>query len=93
MSLSFNSRKARGHRHCAEEVRAEERFEYIKIKAQNYDISFMAKVFEVKCQAHYKWLNNQEKPYKHAALLAEINEIIEIDIENKEYGIARMFEA
>ena len=44
-------------------------------------------------QGYYKWLKNQEKPYKYETLLAQMKEILSEDEENENYGIVRMYQA
>jgi transposase InsO family protein len=52
----------------------------------------MCKVLGVTRQGYGKWLKAQEKPYRHAALLATIKQILAEDDENNDnYGVRRIF--
>ena len=52
----------------------------------------MCKVLGVTRQGYNKWLKTQGKPYKHEALLALINQVLEEDDENADnYGVRRIF--
>lgn len=53
----------------------------------------MSRLFSVTPQGYRKWRKNQDKPYKHARLLANIQKILAEDEENENYGMHRMFEA
>lgn len=53
----------------------------------------MSRLFSVTPQGYRKWRKNQDKPYKHARLLANIQKILTEDEENENYGTHRMFEA
>lgn len=52
----------------------------------------MCAVLGVTRQGYSKWHKSQGKPYKHEALLALINQVLEEDIENGDnYGVRRIF--
>jgi transposase InsO family protein len=53
----------------------------------------MCRLFSVTPQGYRKWRKNQDKPYKHALLLAQMYEILDEDPENENYGVERMFSA
>jgi len=53
----------------------------------------MSRLFKVTPQGYRKWRKNQDKPHKHAFLLAQMYEILAEDIENENYGFKRMYEA
>ena len=62
-------------------------------KITEYAVSFMSRMLNVTRQGYYKWLKNQDKPYKYKTLLAQMNEILSEDEENENYGIVRMYQA
>lgn len=78
-------------------MRAEERFGYIgkllKKPENKGRISFFCMALEVSRQGYYDYLKNLDKPYKYAALAAEMKKIIEEDIYNDTYGYQRMYDA
>lgn len=53
----------------------------------------MCRFLSVSAQGYRKWVKRKDLPYKHAVLLAQIQEIIREDVENENYGIRRMYEA
>ena len=68
------------------------RFEYIKDHAGKSEIALYCRVFGVSPQGYKKYLDNLDKPYKYAQLLADIRAILAEDEFNKNYGKRRMFE-
>ncbi len=44
-------------------------------------------------QGYYRYLENKNRPDKHAELLTEIQAILEEDVENDKYGRYRMIDA
>jgi len=69
------------------------RFAFIDANRDKWPVSFMCRLFRVTPQGFRKWRKNRDRPYKHAALLAMMREILAEDEENENYGIVRMYEA
>jgi hypothetical protein len=57
------------------------------------EISFYCRVLDVTRQGFYRYVEGLEKPWKYAALAAQIKEIIAEDECNDTYGYMRMHEA
>ena len=76
-----------------EEVKACLRFAFIHANRDKWPVSFMCRLFRVTPQGYRKWRKNLDRPYKHAALLAMMQDILAEDPENENYGIVRMYEA
>lgn len=68
------------------------RFEYIQNNANKGEITLYCRVLNVTPQGYDKFLKSQLRPYKYAALLANIKEILAEDIFNITYGRRRMYE-
>ena len=67
-------------------------FGFIHQNRDKYGVSRMCKVLEVSRQGYREWVKAQDVPYKHAALLALIVEILAEDDENGEnYGFWRIY--
>jgi len=58
-----------------------------------YGVAFCCQMLAVSRQGYYKWLQNRDRPYKHALLLAQMQAILDEDPENANYGIVRMHQA
>ena len=56
-------------------------------------IAVCCRVLDVSRQGFYDYLQSKNKPYKYAALVDAINEIIEEDEYNDTYGRIRMYQA
>ena len=76
-----------------EEVEAGLRFEFIDKNRDRWPVAFMCRLFGVTPGGYRKWRRNRNRPYKHAALLAMMLEILAEDEENQNYGVERMYAA
>jgi len=74
-------------------VNAEIRFQFIRMSEPDHSVAFLCRLLKVTRQGYYKWLSNQDKPYKYADLLKMIMDILGEDEENENYGAPRMFAA
>jgi len=79
-------------RRTPEEVGKRQRFDYIRTKATKGEVTVYCRVLQVTVQGYTKYVKAQEKPYKYAALLANIKKILAEDIFNQTYGKRRMYE-
>ena len=76
----------------AKEVERRLIYEFIHTKLPEYAVIEKCRVLKVTKQGYYQWARSLDKPYKYAALLAKILEVLAEDIENKEnYGARRVF--
>ena len=57
------------------------------------EIALYCRVLDVSRQGFYNYLQSKNKPYKYAALVDAIKEIIEEDEYNDTYGRIRMYQA
>ena len=76
-----------------EEVEAGLRFEFIDKNRDKWPVAFMCRLFGVTPNGYRKWRKNCDRPYKHAALLAMMHQILGEDEENQNYGVDRMYAA
>lgn len=68
------------------------RFEYIHMTAVKSENALYCRVLRVTPQGYAKYLKAMSRPYKYAALLADMQAILEEDVFNKTYGRRRMYE-
>lgn len=68
------------------------RFEYIEQRVREKEKAMYCRVLGVTPQGYSKYLENQEKPYKYASLLADMRAILKEDEFNENYGKQRMYE-
>jgi transposase InsO family protein len=79
-------------RRSPEEVGKRLRFEYIRDHATADETTLYCRILGVTPQGYAKYAQRLTKPYKYAALLANIKAILAEDEFNKTYGKRRMFE-
>ena len=68
------------------------RFEYIHSKAEAAETALYCRLFKVTPQGYKKHIASMTKPYKYAALLADIKAVITENEFNRTYGKQRMYE-
>jgi len=68
------------------------RFEYIHTYAETAETALYCRLFKVTPQGYKKYVASLTKPYKYAALLAEIKAVIAENEFNRTYGKQRMHE-
>lgn len=68
-------------------------FKFIGLHSEEYTVSEMCRVLSVTRQGYEKHKKSLIKPPRHAALLAEIQAIIEEDEYNDKYGRERIHDA
>lgn len=69
------------------------RFEFIRLHASEYHICQMCRILDVSRQGYGRHLKSQDRPHKHAALLAAIKAILQEDEYNDTYGRERLHDS
>lgn len=73
-----------------EEVKANQRHQFIHRQRNRYTVKAMCRVLHVSESGYYGWLRNKDKPTKRLLLSAKIREIIAGHPNNDNYGVDRV---
>jgi len=68
------------------------RIRYTAERRKKWSVALLCRVLDISESGYYKHVRNQDRPCKHAELLAQIYDLLREDEENANYGIRRIFD-